>query len=171
MWRSIINDVLCDTDNSSSIRSGHNFAWEMDCHDKHNILTWLGSIETKLERNFIDEFISDGRTMPGHQLAVWRPPCSTLLWCHMSVMAYQTTGNSTVCSTICSGVNPRKHQIFVLLSPGKGNPPVTGGFLSQRASNMENVPWNNIIIHRFSKVSFVISAFVKKNWPWHQNSR
>ena len=31
-------------------------------------------------------------------------------WRHMDLMAAQNTGNSTICSTLCSGTHNRKHQ-------------------------------------------------------------
>ena len=61
-------------------------------------------------------------------------------------MVSQIIGISTVCSTIGSGIRQRKHQNSVLLVLCEGNPPVTSGFPSQRASNMENVPCHVIII-------------------------
>ena len=63
----------------------------------------------------------------------------------MSIMASQITGVSIVCSTVCSspGVEfkRRSKKTSKLRATGlcKRNPPVTGGFLSQRASNVENV--------------------------------
>ena len=53
----------------------------------------------------------------------------------ISVMASQITGDSIVCSTVCSGADQRKHQS----STKEGNPSVTGGFPSQRASDADNV--------------------------------
>ena len=44
-----------------------------------------------------------------------------------------------ICSTICSGAHPRKHQKSTSLAFMRGIPPVTGGFPSQRANNAENV--------------------------------
>ena len=65
-----------------------------------------------------------------------------LLWNHysdaiMSAIASQITGISIVCSIPCSCAYQRKHQSSASLR--EGNPPVTGGFPSQRASNAENV--------------------------------
>ena len=42
-------------------------------------------------------------------------------------------------STVCFDVHQRKHQSFVLLVLCEGNPPVTGGFPSQKASNAESI--------------------------------
>ena len=58
----------------------------------------------------------------------------------MSAMASQITSVSIVCSTICSGADQRKHESSALLALCEGNPPVSGGFPSQRANNAENVP-------------------------------
>ena len=58
----------------------------------------------------------------------------------VSAMASQITSASIVCSDICSGADQRKHQSSTSSAFVKrGNPPVTGGFPSQRASNAENV--------------------------------
>ena len=59
----------------------------------------------------------------------------------MSAMAFQITGVSIVCSTVCSGIDKKtsKHRVTGLC---EGNPPVTGGFHRiphTRASNAENV--------------------------------
>ena len=52
-------------------------------------------------------------------------------------MAPQLTGVSIVCSAVCLGADQRKIK-FRVTGIGDGNPPVTGGFSSQRASNAEN---------------------------------
>ena len=46
---------------------------------------------------------------------------------------------STVCLPVCAGWDRRKHQSSISLALCGGNPPMTGGFLSQRASNVESV--------------------------------
>ena len=51
----------------------------------------------------------------------------------------QNNGNSTVCSTHCSGWQERNHQSSTLLLLCEGNPAVAGGFPSQRASNVESI--------------------------------
>ena len=56
----------------------------------------------------------------------------------MSASTSQITGVLIVCSSVCSGTDQRKHQSSASLV-FEGNPLVTGGFPSQRASNMENV--------------------------------
>ena len=57
----------------------------------------------------------------------------------VSVMAYQVTSDSAVCSTLCSGIHLRKHQNSTSLDPCEGNQPVTSGIPTQRAYNAENV--------------------------------
>ena len=57
----------------------------------------------------------------------------------MSAMVSQITDVSIVCSTDCSGANQRKHQSSAPLGLCEGNPPVTGGFPSQRASNTGDI--------------------------------
>ena len=56
----------------------------------------------------------------------------------MNAMAPQITGVLIVCSTVCSSADQRKHQSYTSLA-FMGNPPVTVWFLSQRASDAENV--------------------------------
>ena len=55
----------------------------------------------------------------------------------MSAMTCQITGVSIVCSIVCSGADQRKHPRVTGL--WEGNPPVTGRFPLQMASNAENV--------------------------------
>ena len=64
----------------------------------------------------------------------------------MSTMVSQITSNSTDYSTACSCLPQRNHQNSTLLALCEGNPPVTGGFPSQRASNAETVsiPWCHV---------------------------
>ena len=57
----------------------------------------------------------------------------------MSVIASQTTGVSIAYSTVCSGVDQRKHLRLCVIGLCEGNSPVTGEFPAQRASNAENV--------------------------------
>ena len=61
---------------------------------------------------------------------------NTLHWRHMSVMTSVITDSFTVCST-ASVRRQTKHQSSALLSLLWGDPPVTGGFPSQRSSNAE----------------------------------
>ena len=61
----------------------------------------------------------------------------------ISVIASQITSVPIVCSAVCSGVDQRKYPRHW---PLWGNPPVTGGFSSQRASDAENVLFDDIIM-------------------------
>ena len=58
----------------------------------------------------------------------------------LSAMVSQITGVSSVCSTVCSGADQRKHQSSTSLAfLGESTGDRTGGFPKQRASNAENV--------------------------------
>ena len=57
----------------------------------------------------------------------------------MGAMASHITSLTIVYSTICSGVDQRKHQSSASLAFFVGNLPVTGEFPAQMASNAENV--------------------------------
>ena len=57
-----------------------------------------------------------------------------------STKASQITSTWIVCSTVCSGTDKKKTTSKLRVTDlCEGNPPVTGGFPSQRASNTENV--------------------------------
>ena len=89
--------------------------------------------------------------------AKWRPSClgggpSKLFWAYSteyndiitSAMASQITSHTTVCSTVHSGADLRKHQSSASLAlcgefTGDRWIPHTGEFPTQRASNAENV--------------------------------
>ena len=77
----------------------------------------------------------------------------------MGSMASQITNVSIVCSTVCSGADQRK-QTSKLRVTGlcKGNPPVTGGCPSQRASNAVNVSiwWRH---HAFAYLLVLFNNF------------
>ena len=66
----------------------------------------------------------------------------------MGTMASQITNLMIVYSTVYSGACQRKHQSSA--SPafvgGRGDSPVTGEFSTQRASNAENVPFDDVIM-------------------------
>ena len=51
--------------------------------------------------------------------------------------ASQITDVPIVCSTVCSGADKKPSKLRVT-GPREGNPPVTGGFSSQKSSNAEN---------------------------------
>ena len=64
-------------------------------------------------------------------------PCdlpSSLQWWH-----YERDGVSNHRRLNCSGADQRKHQSSTSMVLCEGNAPFTGGFLSQMASNAENV--------------------------------
>ena len=58
---------------------------------------------------------------------------------YINITASQINHNTTIYSTTCLGKQQRKHQSSKLLSLCEGNPPMTGGFPSQSASNAESV--------------------------------
>ena len=58
----------------------------------------------------------------------------------------EITGNLNVCSAVSLNWHQRKHQMLASLALCEGNPPVTGGFPSQRASNVEHVCSHDIIM-------------------------
>ena len=59
-------------------------------------------------------------------------------WRHMTIMASPITDNSSFNNSF-SGQQQIKYQNSALLPLCEGNPPVSGGFSSQRDSNVENV--------------------------------
>ena len=72
----------------------------------------------------------------GETITLLHPYKYTLQWRHVSVMASQITGISTICLTAFSG--SKWYQNFALLVLCEGNSPFTGGFSSQRTSNRES---------------------------------
>ena len=70
----------------------------------------------------------------------------------MSAMASLITDVSIVFSSVCSGADQRKRQSSALLALCEGNPPVTGGFLSQRASN------EDFVFHLMTSSWFLLCA-------------
>ena len=79
----------------------------------------------------------------------------TLQWHHMSAVASQITGISTVCSSICSGADQRKHQSSVSLAFMRGihwwpvdyphRRPVTQKMFPFQDSIM-NLKWRRLIV-------------------------
>ena len=67
---------------------------------------------------------------------------------HMSIMASEINANSTVCSKAFflannkESINTQDYRAIV-----QGIPPVTGGFFSQRASNVASPHYDDIIMH------------------------
>ena len=74
---------------------------------------------------------------PSHSELYWKPWNITLRWCHMNILASEITSNLIVCSTACPSLQQRPHQSSASLALCEGNPLVTGGFPSQRASNVK----------------------------------
>ena len=57
-----------------------------------------------------------------------------------SAMASQIAGVLVVCSTVCSGADKKKETIRLCVTGlYEDNPPVTGGFPSKTASDLEKV--------------------------------
>ena len=90
----------------------------------YTILNEISLYESDLNANSTCSEPGDKRWQ--HSIRGWRNS-------YMSVIAPQITGNSTVCSTACSGPPEQEHQISDFFSALWLS--VTGGFLSQRASN------------------------------------
>ena len=72
----------------------------------------------------------------------------SLQWCRMSVIDHPITGHCSQRFTSClfsslRWLIPKKNHTSALLALCGGNPPLTGGFPSQRTNNAENVsiPW------------------------------
>ena len=57
-----------------------------------------------------------------------------LQWCHMSVMAFQTTAISTIVVEFVQGNNEEKHQVHLIRSLCDWDPVVTGEFPLQKGS-------------------------------------
>ena len=69
----------------------------------------------------------------------------------MSMMASQITNVPTVFSTVCSRCISKKTSNLHVTGLSEGNPLVTGGFPSQKASNAENISiwWSHHVIAFF----------------------
>ena len=110
---------------------------------------WLGCGDIKLIGNLTRNgwnWFSNPQPWANVELDLCRHIASLGLSDHysdvtMSAMASQITSISTVCSAVCSRSHQRKHQSSASLAIVMGihRWPV-GGFHSQRASNVENVP-------------------------------
>ena len=89
----------------------------------------------------------------------------------MNMMAFQITGVSIVCSTVCSGTDQRTSNLRVN-GLGEMNPPVTAEFPSQRANNARNVstsriyPETSIVV---SDISVLWTHYVKTDVPHVQH--
>ena len=64
----------------------------------------------------------------------------------MSAMASEITSLMIVYSTVYSGSDKRKHQSSASVAFVGGNSPATGKFFAQRASYVENVPFDDVIM-------------------------
>ena len=60
-----------------------------------------------------------------------------LQWHHMWTMTSDISGNSTICSPSCSGLQQRKHQSFASLALCEGNLPLTSGDLHHKGPVMQ----------------------------------
>ena len=82
----------------------------------------------------------------------------------MSAMASQSSGVSIVCSTVCKIKENTKGPRHWSL---KGNPPMTGGFPSQRASNAENIFiwWRHHLIQTNTRKSSGLSDIPSDRMP------
>ena len=77
---------------------------------------------------------------------ITRPQCVNQSEFFMTLMTSKITGNSTGCSTTCSIKQHIQHQSIPLLAICEGNPPVTGEFPSQMASNLEIISMLHIVV-------------------------
>ena len=76
----------------------------------------------------------------------------------MGAMVSQITGVSVVCSIVCSGADNKTSKLRVT-GLCEGNPPVTGGFPSQKASSTEKVSiWSSW--KREAKKSHILTSDV-----------
>ena len=83
----------------------------------------------------------------------------------MGEMVPQITGVSIACSTVCSeNIQAPRHW------PLLGNPPVTAGFPSQRASNAENVSFDDIIMGILLMIVTPYLALTRELWSIHCES-
>ena len=79
-------------------------------------------------------------------------------------------GVSIICSSVCSGAAQRKHQSSSSLAFVGGYPPVTGGFPSQRASNVEMFPFDDVIILYLTTWQLCLPNWIRPLvtvTPWH----
>ena len=79
----------------------------------------------------------------------------------VSAMASQIISVSIIYSTVCSGVDQRKHQSSASLAFCARNSPVTGEFPAQRASNTENFS----IWWRRHETNLLLQTFVNSLAP------
>ena len=65
-------------------------------------------------------------------------------WRHNEPDGFSNHRVPIACLNVCSGANKTRHQSVTDLC--EGNPPATDGFPSQRASNAEKCPFDDVII-------------------------
>ena len=66
----------------------------------------------------------------------------------MSALVSRITSVSIVCTTVCSGADQRKHQKLHIPGLCEENPPVTGGYPSQRAGYTEIITFDEVIMNK-----------------------
>ena len=96
-----------------------------------------------------------------------------LRWLHMFMMASEITDNSSVCSTVCSGVFV---QPFVQVHITDNIKALrhwllwTGGFPSQRASKEKMFPFHDVIMtndrFKYSNI-FILENYIVFNMDWY----
>ena len=114
-------------------------------------------------RSIVRTAVSEGSTAVGrHFFNILKQPVYHIGMDRYKKYAYvcitvtsQITAVSIVCSTVCSGADQRTSKLRVT-GLCEGNPMVTGGFPSQRASNAENVSiwWRHRKVEGFVHASF-----------------
>ena len=77
----------------------------------------------------------------------------------MSAMASQINSLTIVYSTVYAGTDQRKHQSSASLAFVRGNSAVAGEFPAQRASNAENVPFDDVIMRQMKVATQDTSKF------------
>ena len=71
----------------------------------------------------------------------------------MSAMASQITSLAIVYSTVCSGTSKLR-----VTGHCEGNSPVTGEFPTQRASNAEMFPFDDVIMSKYYLATITITV-------------
>ena len=71
----------------------------------------------------------------------------------MSAMASQITSFAIVYSTVCSGTSKLR-----VTGPCEGNSPVTGEFPTQRASNAEMFPFDDVTMSEYYLATITITV-------------
>ena len=87
---------------------------------------------------YIDGLVQERRNSIANALELHLSFTNPSTWCHLRVMASQITSSSNICSTVQLNNEENIRALYYWLLC-EGNSPVTWGFPSQRASNMESV--------------------------------